>query len=70
MMTELFRLDSIKWLNLNKAAQRIKHLCVLIHIRFKGEAGTVKHVLSKKDGKDQETIQSSTTSDPGYHMGK
>ena len=25
---------------------------------------------SKKDGKDQETIQSSTTPDPGYHMGK
>ena len=24
--------------------------------------------LSKKDGKDQETIQSSTTPDPGYHM--
>ena len=25
---------------------------------------------SKKDGKDQETIQSSTTPDPGYYMGK
>ena len=25
---------------------------------------------SKKDGKDQESIQSSTTPDPGYHMGK
>ena len=25
---------------------------------------------SKKDGKDQEMIQSSTTPDPGYHMGK
>ena len=24
---------------------------------------------SKKDGKDQKTIQSSTTPDPGYHMG-
>ena len=24
---------------------------------------------SKKDGKDQESIQSSTTSDPGYNMG-
>ena len=23
---------------------------------------------SKKDGKDQETIQSSTTPDPGYHI--
>ena len=28
----------------------------------------VKQLLSKKDGKDQETIQSSTTPDPGYHM--
>ena len=27
-------------------------------------------IQSKKDGKDQETIQSSTTPDPGYHMGK
>ena len=25
---------------------------------------------SKKGGKDQETIQSSTKADPGYHMGK
>ena len=24
----------------------------------------------EKDGKDQESIQSSTTLDPGYHMGK
>ena len=27
-------------------------------------------ILSKKDGKDQESIQSSITPDPGYHMGK
>ena len=25
---------------------------------------------SKKDGKDQEAIQSSNTPDPGHHMGK
>ena len=25
---------------------------------------------SKKDGKDQESIQSSTTPDQGYHMGE
>ena len=25
---------------------------------------------SKKGGKDQESIQSSTTPDPGYHIGK
>ena len=28
------------------------------------------HIESKKDGKDQETIQLSTKPDPGYHMGK
>ena len=27
-------------------------------------------IESKKGGKDQETIQLSTTPDPGYHMGK
>ena len=27
------------------------------------------HYLSKKDGKDQQTIQSSTTHDSEYHMG-
>ena len=26
--------------------------------------------ISKKDGKDQELIQSGTTPDPGYNMGK
>ena len=31
---------------------------------------TVAWKYLKKDGKDQETIQSSTTPDPGYHMGK
>ena len=29
-----------------------------------------KYYESKKDGKDQETIQSSTIPDQGYHMGK
>ena len=29
-----------------------------------------KGTKSKKGGKDQESIQSSTTPDPGYHMGK
>ena len=27
-------------------------------------------IQSKKGGKDQESIQSSTKPDPGYHMGK
>ena len=35
-----------------------------------GSNEPVHHIFSKKDGKDQETIQSSTTPDPGYHMGK
>ena len=29
-----------------------------------------QELRSKKGGKDQESIQSSTTSDIGYHMGK
>ena len=29
-----------------------------------------KSLHSKKEDKDQESIQSSTTPDPGYHMGK
>ena len=29
----------------------------------------LERTLSKKWGKDQEPIQSSTTPDPGYHMG-
>ena len=29
-----------------------------------------RHTLSKKGGKDHEPIQSSTTLDPVYHMGK
>ena len=28
------------------------------------------HCKSKEEGKDQESIQSSTTPDPGHHMGK
>ena len=31
---------------------------------------TIQLLESKKYGKDQETIQSSTTPDPGYHMEK
>ena len=31
---------------------------------------TIQLLESKKNGKDLETIQSSTTPDPGYHMGK
>ena len=31
---------------------------------------TLNYFKSKKGGKDQEAIQSSTTTDPEYHMGK
>ena len=31
---------------------------------------TIQLLESKKDGKDHETIQSSTITDPRYHMGK
>ena len=30
----------------------------------------IVYIQSKKNGEDQETIQSSTTPNPGYHMGK
>ena len=43
-------------------------LKILLHkSHFKRENWESK---SKKDSKDQESIQSSTTPDPGYHMGK
>ena len=43
-------------------------LMILLHKwHFKWESQDSK---SKKDGKDQESIQLSTTPDPGYHMGK
>ena len=54
-------------------------ILVLISIEISQGSGESAHVLtlknnflhkSKKDGKDQESIQSSTTPDPGYHMGK
>ena len=32
--------------------------------------GLIIKLQRKKDGKDQESIQSSSTPDPGYHMGK
>ena len=43
---------------------------VLVCIGLRRDALPVELVQSKKDGKDKEMIQSSTTPDPGYHMGK
>ena len=38
-------------------------------LRYTGYLYSKKTLQSKKDGKDQEYIQLSTTTDPGYHMG-
>ena len=38
--------------------------------KLSGQVITMLWGQSKKGGKDQESIQPSTTSDPGYHMGK
>ena len=44
--------------------------CIYIMLVFRIKQKNQFDYLSKKDGKDQEKIQSSTTSDQGYHMGK
>ena len=38
----------------------------MVNIRNKGDVGSMKQVQSKKEGKDQETKQSSTTLGPRY----
>ena len=45
---------------------RYKFISICLHTRFNYSFLS----KSKKDSKDQETIQSSNTPDPGYHMGK
>ena len=45
----------------------LQKLAIFKQIKYKYTWYTLK---SKKDGKDQETIQSSTTPDPGHHMAK
>ena len=42
------------------------HFCIINVNMYKNNVPNP----SKKCGKDQESIQSSTTPDPGYHMGK
>ena len=37
---------------------------------YKSVCGFICQKQSKKEGRDQELIQSSTTPEPGYHMGK
>ena len=44
--------------------------CVLTMAATRAHIWPVNIYLSKNDDKDQKTIQSSATSDPGYHMGK
>ena len=46
-----------------------KNLQVHIYLMAPNRLKTIIK-YSKKDSKDQETTQSSTTPDPGYHMGK
>ena len=42
----------------------------VLGVSFKILQFCYRHMESKKDGKDQESIQWSITPDPGYHMGK
>ena len=59
-----------------KMMQPVKQMKVYLNVQRLGYAKMHKSksftdvVTSKKGSKDQESIQSSTTSDPGYHMGK
>ena len=39
-------------------------------MNFSGARSPLIRFQNKEDGKDQESIQSSTTADLGYHMGK
>ena len=58
---------------MNVSHESLSLFCCSMLIRINGFVfcDDVVHKLeSKKGGKDQETIQSSTTPDPGYHMGK
>ena len=61
-----FRILSIK-VSITTAADN--KFCYIILNFMPAERIHVKY-QSKKDGKDQEMIQSSTTPDPGYHMEK
>ena len=59
----MFRYSTFQEANIKGADQtvRMRRLVCTFGVRLQ---------LSKKDVKDQETIQSSTTPDPGYHIGK
>ena len=56
-------------LSLLQSVERSQYLSI-IWKSTKEQILTIQLLESKKDGKDQETIQSSTTPEPGYHMGK
>ena len=47
-------------------------VCATVSVTAVSSYSLCIHVMyqSKKDGKDQESIHSSTTPDPEYHMGK
>ena len=54
----------------------IQNLCCHLHIsedqcpKYKPLISTLLAFKNKEEGRDQESIQSSTTPDPGHHMGK
>ena len=56
--------------NTNKVSRTYKFLTNNIAGFFACEKNEQDNDHSKKGGKDQESIQSSTTPDPAYHMGK
>ena len=65
----------IKYILLVKSSSEILLLlshkkCLAWQFTNLNNASSQRHNQCKKDGKDQETIQSSTTPDPGYHMGR
>ena len=58
---------------LHQKGGQLPALSVLTYTHFYSvvnKTNTEHYIISKKGGKDQESIQSSTTPDPGYHMGK
>ena len=54
----------------NNPARLVRDSAFIIDILLRYVITKIVPNESKKDGKDQESIQSSTTSDPGYHVRK
>ena len=70
MLRPFYCMDLTKNLNLQKYSTvfvNISQLTTCLYVFIKVCQRGTRHILSKKGGKDQESIQSSTTPD---HMGK